>query len=192
MVSPKKAKKKSLLRVLALIIAVVIVVVASILAQTWWNNRPGPAPTEVSLTARVGENTTEFLPYLACEPGTECPEGEIPALNVGADETLVLEIPEVVHRGEWSLLTIYDDPAANDQILHGSNDATTVEVPGSVDPVTEESTERPRLVVVEVSAVLIGEDANGEETPFSVVWSLNTAGEDVSPDSDAPESESGQ
>lgn len=177
MVSPKEAKKKSLLRVLALIIAVVIVVVASILVQTWWNNRPDPNPAEVSLSARVGENNLEVLPYLACEPGTECPEGEIPALEVGPDENLILDIPEVVHRGEWSLLTIYDDPAANNQVLHGGYDAETVEVPGSVEPVTEESAERPNLVVVEVSAVLIGEDANGEETPFSVVWSLNTQGE---------------
>ncbi|QGU06689.1 hypothetical protein COCCU_03700 [Corynebacterium occultum] len=179
MVSPKKAKKKSLLRVLTLIIAVVIVVVASVLVQTWWNNRPGPEPAEISLTARVGEQEIELLPYLACEPGTECEEGDIPALEVGPGETLELEIPEEVHRGEWSLLSIYDDPAANDQILHAGYDADSAEIPGSVDPVEEGNAERPRLVVVEVSAVMIGTDADGEETPLSVVWSLNTQGEAV-------------
>lgn len=178
MVSPRKAKKKSLLRVLTLIIAVVIIVVASILVQTWWNNRPGPEPTEVALTARVGDRELELLPYMACEPGTECEEGDIPALEVGADETLELEIPEAVHRGEWSLLTIYDDPGANDQILHAGYDADSAEIPGSVDPVGD-GTERPRLVVVEVSAVMVGTDEAGDETPMSVVWSLNTQGDAV-------------
>lgn len=177
MVSRKEAKKKSLLRILALIIAVVIVVVASVLMQNWWNNRPGPQPSEVSITASVGEEEMEIFPYLACVPGTECPEGDIPALEVGPDESLHLEIPEPIHQLEWALLRIYDDPAANDQVLHGSYDATTAEIPGSVDPLTEDSAERPQLVLVEVSAVMVGLDENGEEAPFSVVWSISAQGE---------------
>lgn len=174
MVSSKQAKKKSLLRVLALIIAVVIVLVAAILVQTWWNNRPAPNPEEVAITASVGDREIEVLPFMVCEPGTECPENEVPVLEMGADEVLSLAIPEIVHQGDWSLLTIYDDPAANDQIYHGSYDAETAEIPGSVDPVDEADTERPRLVVIEISAAMVGRDDRGEETPVSVVWSLNT------------------
>lgn len=74
------------------------------------------------------------------------------------------------------MLTIYDDPAANDEFYHTSYDATEATVPGSVDP-TEEGAERPRLVVVEVSAVMIGEDENGEESPYTVTWSLSTMNE---------------
>ncbi|MGD7001922.1 DUF2771 domain-containing protein [Corynebacterium halotolerans] len=179
MVSPKKAKKKSLLLVLALIIAVVIVAVASILFQNWWNSRPGPDPAEVAITAKVGDREMEILPYMVCAPGEECPEGEVPALEVGPDETLTLEVPEAIHERDWSVLTIYDDPAANDQQLHGGHDTDTVEIPGSVDPVNEESAERPQLVVVEVSNAMISTDDNGEEIPVSVVWSINARGEEA-------------
>lgn len=177
MASRKEAKKKSLLRVLALIIAVVIIVVASVLIQNWWNNRPGPQPSEVSITASVGEEESEIFPYLSCVPGTECPEGDIPAVAVGPDEKLHLDIPEPIHQLQWTLLKIYDDPAANDQVLHSSYDATTAEIAGSVDPLTENSTQRPQLVLVEVSAVMVGLDDNGEEAPFSVVWSISTQDE---------------
>lgn len=177
MVSPKKAKKKTLLRVLALIIAVVIVVVASVLVQNWWNNRPGPDPAEVSITASVGDREVEVFPYMVCAPGEECPEGEVPVIAVGPDDTLTLDIPEAIHQGDWSALTIYDDPAANDQQLHAGYDADSLEIPGSVDPVSEDSQERPQLVVVEISNAMVGKDANGEETPVSVVWSINAQGE---------------
>lgn len=173
MATRREAKKKSLLQILALIIAVVIVVVAAVLFQNWWNDRPGPEPGEVAITASAGGESVEVAPYLVCEPGLECPEGEVPNLPVGEDETLRLEIPEPIHNHDWQLLMIYDDPAANDQQLHGPYDTTEVEIPGSVDPVGE-SEERPRLVVVEVSSVMIGRDDEDEETPYATVWSLNT------------------
>lgn len=177
MVSPKKAKKKTLLGVLALIIAVVIVVVASVLVQNWWNSRPGPDPKDVSITATVGDRSIEVPPYMVCTPGSECPEGEVPAIELGPDETLTLDIPEAIHRNDWSALLIYDDPAANDQQLHAGYDADSLEIPGSVDPVTEDSEERPQLVVVEISNAMIDTDENGEEIPVSVVWSINAQGE---------------
>lgn len=173
MATRRQAKKKSLLQILALIIAVVIIVVATVLVQNWWNNRPGPEPGEVSVTASVGDESIEVSPYLVCEPGVECPEGEVPNLPVGPDETLKLELPEPIHNHDWQLLMIYDDPGANDQQLHGAYDATEVEIPGSVDPVGE-STERPRLVVVEVSSVMVGHDEEGVETPYTTIWSLST------------------
>ncbi|WP_439647639.1 DUF2771 domain-containing protein [Corynebacterium hylobatis] len=153
--------------------AVVIIILAAVLAQNWWNNRPGPAPQDITVTARVGDASIEVSPYLVCEPGLECPEGEVPNLPVGPDDTLVLEIPEAIHDHDWQLLMIYDDPAANDQQLHGPYDAEQVEMPGSVDPLIE-GDPRPRLMVVEISSAQIGLDADGEETPYATVWSLNT------------------
>lgn len=178
MASRKKAKKKTLLRVLALIIAVVIVIVASVLFQNWWNNRPGPDPAEVEITAQVGDREVQVPPYLVCEPGSECPEGDVPAIEVGPDETLTLQIPEAIHQGNWQVLTVYDNPAANGQQLHGPYDTETLEIPGSVDPV-EEGGERPRLMVVEISNAMIDHDENGEEIPVSVVWSVNAQGEEA-------------
>ena len=167
MATRKQARKQTLIQVLALLIAVVVIVVAAVLFQTWANNRPGAHPEDIRITATVGEESIEVAPYLACVPGTECPEGEVPNLEVGEDETLKLDIPDDISRYQWQVLSIYDNPAANDEALHGPGETETVEVPGSVDPIdASDSEERPQLMVVEVSAVLVGEDETGEEAPI--------------------------
>lgn len=188
MATPKKARQKALLQFLTLLVAVVIIVVAAVLAQNWWNNRPGPQPHDVTVTATNGDAQIEVSPYIVCEPGLECPEGDVPNLPVGPDDTLVLDIPEDIHDHDWQLLMIYDDPAANDQQFHGAYDTTSVEIAGSVDPVNE-GDPRPRLMVVEISSAMIGLDANDEETPYATVWSLSTMEEgDTLPEPDSPES----
>ncbi|QPK79754.1 DUF2771 domain-containing protein [Corynebacterium lizhenjunii] len=177
MATRKEAQRKSLLQLLALVIAVVVIIVGAVLVQNWLNSRPGKDPAEVSITAQVGDESLEVFPYLSCEPGTQCPEGTVPHLEVGADQTLVLELPEDIARHQWKLLTIYDDPAANDEQLHGAGETTRVEIPGSVAAIEASSGKPARLAVVEVSTVLIGTDADGEETPKATVWSLSTLAE---------------
>lgn len=172
----RKTKRKNLIQILSLIVAVLLVVILSVVFQQWWNNRPEPLPQEISISASSPAGEVEVFPFSMCEPGVECAENEVPTLEVGADEELHLTIPEAIHDHDWYLLTIYDDPAANDEFYHTSYDATEATVPGSVDP-TEEGAERPRLVVVEVSAVMIGQDENGEESPYTVTWSLSTMNE---------------
>ncbi|MGV0362780.1 DUF2771 domain-containing protein [Corynebacterium minutissimum] len=178
MATVKQARKKSLLQFLALIIAVAVIVVAVVLFQKWWNGRPGPEPQDVTITASVGDETVEVSPYSVCEPGTECQEGEVPNLTVGPDDTLKLDIPEAIYNHEWSVLSIYDDPAANDSTSHGANETTSLEIPGSVDPIEASTGERPNLMVVEISTLMIGHDANGEETPMHTVWSISTMTEE--------------
>ncbi|MDK6814661.1 DUF2771 domain-containing protein [Corynebacterium sp. UMB6689] len=174
MATVKQARKKSLLQFLALIIAVAVIVVAVVMFQKWWNDRPGPDPKDVTITATVGDETLEVAPYIVCEPGTDCEEGDVPNLTVGPDDTLKLEIPEAISNHEWSVLSIYDDPAANDSTAHGANETTSLEIPGSVPPIEASTGERPQLKVVEISTLMIGRDANGEETPMHTVWSLST------------------
>lgn len=174
MATVKQARKKSLLQFLALIIAVAVIVVAVVLFQKWRNDRPGPEPQDVTITATVGSDTLDVAPYSVCEPGTDCKEGEVPNLTVGPDDTLKLEIPEAIYNHEWSVLSIYDDPAANDSTAHGANETTSLEIPGSVPPIEASTGERPQLKVVEISTLMIGHDANGEETPMQTVWSLST------------------
>lgn len=169
----RKNRRRTVLQVTALAVAVVLVVVISVLFQQWWNDRPAPDPEEVSVTATAPAGTVEIFPFSICEPGVECAENEVPVLEVGADEELQLSIPQDIHDHDWYLLTIYDDPAANDEFYHTSYETTEATVPGSVDP-TEEGGERPRLVVVEITSVMIGTDADGEESPYTVTWSLNT------------------
>lgn len=170
----RKTKRKNLKQFLALLVAVAVVVGASVAYQTWWKNRPGKQPEEVKVTATVGDNSQEISPYAICEMGVECPEGDVASIDVGEDDTLTIEVPKDIADHDWTLLKIYDDPAANDQLYYKGNEATSIEVPGSVDPTSDDSTTRPRLVVVEVNSVLIGLDDNGEETPYSVTWSIST------------------
>ncbi|ANE03466.1 DUF2771 domain-containing protein [Corynebacterium crudilactis] len=172
----RKTKRKNLIQILSLIVAVVLVVIVSVMFQQWWNNRPEPLPQNISIAASAPAGEVEVFPFSLCEPGVECEENDIPTLDVGADEELHLSIPETIHDHDWYLLTIYDDPTANDEFYHTSYDATEATVPGSVDP-TQEGGERPRLVVVEISSVMIGQDENGEEAPYTVTWSLSTMSE---------------
>lgn len=178
MATVKQARKKSLLQFLALIIAVAVIVVAVVLFQKWWNDRPGPSPQDVTIKATVADNSVEVSPYIVCEPGTECPEGKVPNLTVGPDDTLNIEIPEAISDHEWNVLSIYDDPAANDSTTHGANETTELDIPGSVEPIEASTGERPKLMVVEISTLMIGHDDAGEETPMNTVWSLSTMSED--------------
>lgn len=160
------SRKKNLIQFLIMVVAVVAVVAGSIAFQNWWNNRPGPEPGTVTIKA----NGQEIKPYMVCEPGVACPEGEVPKIAVGPDDALKIELPKEIYDHDWSLLKIYDDPAANSQQYFKANEAKETEVKGSAD-----GEPRPRLVVVEVSTVLIGHDANGVETPYTVVWSINAS-----------------
>ncbi|MFV8381744.1 DUF2771 domain-containing protein [Corynebacterium hindlerae] len=159
-------RKRNLTQFLILIVAVVVVVAGSIAFQKWWNNRPGPEPATVTIKA----NGQDISPYMVCEPGLECPEGEVPSVAVGPDDTLKIEVPKEIYDHDWSVLKIYDDPAFNDQSFFKGHEAKDVEIKGSAD-----AEPRPRLVVVEVSTVLIGHDAKGVETPYTVVWSVHTS-----------------
>ncbi|MDY3127237.1 MAG: DUF2771 domain-containing protein [Corynebacterium sp.] len=174
MATRKQARRQTLLQVLALIIGAIIIVVAAVVFQSWVNSRPGTEPRDLHITASVGEQSIEVSPYLVCEPGTECPEGDIPNLEVGKNDTLVIELPADISRHQWQILSIYDDPGANNETLHGPGDTSRVEIPGSVAPIEASTGETPHLMLVEVSAVLVGHDAAGVETPFSTVFSLTT------------------
>lgn len=200
MATPRQTKKKSLVMFLALLVAVIIVVVASVLVQKWWNDRPTKDPADVTVRAEVRPNgektddpvTLDYGPYVVCEPGTTCPDNPVPALKVGENDVLHLEIPKEVYDHDWSLLMIYDDPAANQDQYFAANQTKKVDIPGSTDPVVKDSDERPKLVVVEINTLMVGLDDQGEETPYAVVWSLNTQGEHAIPDQPANQEDSPQ
>lgn len=175
MATRKEARRKSLLQILTMLVAVFIIVVSVIVFQNWHSNRGDTPPAELTVTVTINDVKHTIYPYLSCEPGADCPEGEVPNFTVGADDSLTIEVPSEVSKNQWQLLTIYDNPAANDQKLYGAGEATSAVVAGSVDPIDPATDQtRPRLQVVEVSAVLIDKDANGEETPVTTVWSLST------------------
>ncbi|WP_018297616.1 DUF2771 domain-containing protein [Corynebacterium lubricantis] len=165
-------KKSSSLQLLALIVVMVLVMVVGAYGiMTWQKNRPPTPPQEVAITVSAGDESLEATPYLVCEPGVECPEGEIPTLKVASGDTVNVEIPEDIYDHDWTLLTIYDDPGANDEQVHGPYDTDSVDIPVSATPVGD-SAEQPQLVVIEVSSIMIGLDDNNEESPYLVTWSI--------------------
>ncbi|STC69922.1 putative secreted protein [Corynebacterium pilosum] len=161
------------IKTVAIIVILVVALVGGVYAfMQWQNSRPAAAPHEVTVTATVGETEVETTPYMVCEPGVECPENEVPTVQVSPDDTVRIEVPKDIYDHDWQLLTIYDDPGANDQQLHGPNDTNTVDIPVSASPVGD-STEHPQLVVVEVSSIMIGHDDAGVETPYMTTWSFS-------------------
>ncbi|AKE41889.1 DUF2771 domain-containing protein [Corynebacterium kutscheri] len=166
-------KKKNLLQILILLIAVVVIVVASVVFQNWWNNRPGLEPADITIRATVGDQVVEVSPYTIAELGMEVKEYEITSLSVGENDTVKLDLPEEIYDHDWMLLSIYDDPAANDEKYYRAHEQTTVEIAGSANPTSDINT-RPRLAIIEVTSVLIGHDAHGAEAPYTVTWSIGT------------------
>ena len=74
-------------------------------------------------------------------------------------------MPEEISSSGWRLLTIYDDPAANNEQVFQSNESNEQ----TVKAVTESGA---RLVVAEVSALEIDRGEDGEEIPVLATWSV--------------------
>ena len=70
---------------------------------------------------------------------------------------------------QWSLLSIYDDPAANSERTFTPGEAEEVDV-----PVRSESSSDATLVVMEVSCLMVGQDGEGNETPVMATWAFST------------------
>ena len=168
----KKTRRRNLTQFLMLTVAVIAVVAIYITFQRWWNNRPGPEPRDIQLTVSAPSGEQKISPFTVCEPGTTCAENSVPEVHLGEQDKVKVTVPKEVYDQGWSLLTIYDDPAANDQSSFKAHEKQEVEVSGSAEPRTADSTTRPRLVVVEISTAMVGHNDAGEETPYSVVWSV--------------------
>lgn len=167
------AARKNLTQFLVLVAAVVVVVTVSVVFQNWWNNRPGPEPSEVTITASSALAEIEASPYTACEIGETCEEGEVPSLKVPQDGDVTLTLPRDVYDHDWALLKVYDEPAASSEEYFTSFAEKEVTVPLSVDAVDGSDGHRPRLVLLEIKSLLVGTSAAGDEAPFEVVWSIS-------------------
>lgn len=169
----KAVLRKNLLQISALAIAVAIVVAGILVFQRWWESRPGPDPSTITITATADDEELELPVYQACDLAQEgeCEEADtVPQLHVAADGEVTLTVPSSVSDYNWDVVAIYDDPAANSQFSYGAKESSTSTVPATVE--ATDGAEAPKLTVLEASALLIGEDANGEETPVHTVWSV--------------------
>ncbi|WP_018024193.1 DUF2771 domain-containing protein [Corynebacterium ulceribovis] len=166
-----KRKDNRLWILVAMLAGVAVIVTGAVVFQQWWNQRPGTNPEEVALTAKVAGSETEVLPYQVCKPGEACSERKPALVKIPAGEKMLLDIHPEVADHDWSLLRIYDDPAANSEDYFTANQESSIEIEPTKQ-VGGDKKETARLVVVEVQSLLIGRDSNNEETPVQVVWSI--------------------
>ena len=166
----RTARNQRSVVMLAVIAVVIVAIVAGLyFYMDWQNNRPGTPPQEIEVTARAGESGDKVstMPFSICEFGQECPEGDVALLPVEpGTENVRVSVPNDVAQLQWSLLSIYDDPAANTERTFTPGEADEVDVP----VVSEDA----NLVVIEVSALMVGTDEQGEETPVVVTWAFTT------------------
>lgn len=163
--------------VTAIVVAVIAIVAGLYFFLNWQDNRPAtpPAELEVAATADGSDNEQEVsaTPFSVCEFGAECPEGEVTRINAEGAENIRLTVPDDVAQQQWTVLSIYDDPAANSERTFTPGEATEVDIPVT----TQHDGNDTNLVVMEVSALLIGADDKGEETPVMATWAFTTEAE---------------
>lgn len=151
---------------IAVIVVGVIVLVGGIYAfLEWQRSAPSTPVHDIRVQVTAGDTTQELAPYTVCPLDEQCDGGDPPTFAVGDEQALTLTVPEEISSSGWRLLTIYDDPAANDEHVFQSHETREQ----TVDAVTDSGA---RLVVAEVSALEIDKGEDGEEFPVLATWSV--------------------
>ncbi|MGO3363615.1 MAG: DUF2771 domain-containing protein [Corynebacterium sp.] len=168
----KAAQRRQLLTFLGIVVLVLLVAGVVFGVQQWMNNRPGTAPEDLRITATVNGEEKEFAPYYVCPVDAEdCDEEEPTGIPLGPDDEVTFELPEEIYDHDWTMLQIFDDPAANTENSYTAHEETEVTVKGSSDLEDDEGN-NPPLTVVEFHSLQIGEDDDGEEEPYGAVWAF--------------------
>lgn len=149
----------------AFIVVAALALVAAVYAVLeFQRTRPVTPVSELTVTVTSGGAAEEVPPYTVCELDEECAGGDPPVMALG-NGAVVIEVPQEIASSSWRLLTIYDDPAANNELVYTSGEASSHEI----EAVTASGA---RLVVAEVSALGIDVDNAGEEVPVIATWSV--------------------
>lgn len=150
--------------IIAIVIAALALVAGLYAFLEWQNSRPGTPVRELRVEVTSAGQTLEIEPYTVCELDEECPGGQPPSMTLD-DAVVHVLVPAEISNSSWRLLAIYDDPAANNETVYTSGEASEHDV----EAVTDSGA---RLVVAEVSALAIDHDASGEEIPVIATWSV--------------------
>lgn len=91
-------------------------------------------------------------------------------ISLPKDGKATIDVPSTVSDTQWSLLTIYEDNAKNDESVYKAKDKKSVTIDGSKDG--------SRLKVAEVHAVLLGDKSHGsdssdDEDAYTMVWAIS-------------------
>lgn len=170
MVKGKAGKSNTALTVALIAIAVTVIVAGLYFFLDWQENRPATPPDQIEVTAAAGDSDVTSTPFSVCEFGAECPEGDVARIDASGAESVRISVPREVAQQQWSVLSIYDDPAANSERTFTPGEAGDVDIPLTTDNDGNDA----NLVVIEVSALLVGKDSNNEETPVVTTWAFTT------------------
>ncbi|GAB3077266.1 DUF2771 domain-containing protein [Corynebacterium aquatimens] len=140
-------------------------------------NAPETPPREIAITASFNGTDVTTTPFQVCAlDAKDCPEGDVAFVDTSGaptDAIIRIKVPEEIASRPWSLLGIYDDPAANTERAFLPAEAQEVDVPVTLDR-AEDKGGPTSIAVVEISTHLVDIDSNGEETPAKVTWSFTT------------------
>lgn len=169
-------QRKQVLAVVAIAVAVTLVVLAVLAFNAWRNKQIDTLPQDQRIVAVVGDNRVDVAPYSTCEiDAKQCQPSSPTELDFGPKGTVTLQLPQDVYDHDWSMLKIYDDPGANTEDYFRSNEQKEVTVSTASEKRTADG-RTPKLTVVEIHSLLVGKDANGEQTPVATVWAIKPKG----------------
>lgn len=165
------ARKPVVQKQFVLVVVAALVLVAGIHAfMEFQRTRPATPVEDLRVEVTSAGETREIAPYTICELDQQCDGGEPPTMPLdpaagAADAVVRVRVPEEIAALSWRVLMIYDDPAANSEYVYTSGESSEHEIEAA-------TASGARLVVAEVSALTIGTDAAGEETPVIATWSI--------------------
>ena len=108
-------RKPAWIQLLVLALGVVVIVAGFYFFTEWQKNRPATPLRDVTVTVTNGAAEQEIRPYTICELDAECDGGEPPAMALDDSAQVTFAVSREISSSSWKLLTIYDDPAANDE-----------------------------------------------------------------------------
>lgn len=152
-------------QLLAVLAVGAVALIAGFYAFSQWQ-RSGPAEPvdQMRVSFATGAQEVSVEPYTVCELDAQCDGGEPPTAALDPAGEVTVTVPKELASGSWRLLSIYDDPAANDERVVASGEATQASAPATKDGA--------RLVVAEVSTLAVDTDPAGQEVPVVATWSV--------------------
>ena len=153
---------------MAIAVAAIALVVGIYAFLEWQRSQPTTPVRDLHITVESAGQSHEIPPYTVCELDAECPGGQPPSVPLD-DDPVTFTVPREIAAMSWRLLVVYDDPAANNEVVFTSAEAEQY----TVDAVTESGA---KLIVGEVSALGIDHNEHGDEIPVLATWSVGFDG----------------
>ena len=168
----KQEQRKQLLAFAAIVAVVAIVAAAIVFYNRWRDGQVETLPQDQRIVAVVDGQEQHIAPYSTCElDDKDCKPGQPAPLELKGAKEFTLKIPQDVTNHDWSLLKIYNDPGANQDNYFRADEAQEVKLKlGAERKSADGST--PSLKLVEVRSMLVGLDAEKNQTPVNTIWSI--------------------